>query len=33
MSFNCMTGKYAVFFPSDKVSEESLDEDGFMMID
>ena len=33
-SFNCMTGKYAVFFPSDKTSEEfSLDEDGFMLID
>ena len=28
-SFNCMTGKYSVFFPSDKTSEEfALDEDG-----
>ena len=34
ISYNCMTGKYAVFFPSDKTSEEfSIDEDGFMVID
>ena len=33
-SFNCMTGKYAVFFHSDKTSEEfALDEDRFMILD
>ena len=33
-SFNSMTGKYVVFFPSDKTTEEfCLDEDGFMVID
>ena len=31
-SFNCMTAKYAVYFPSDRKTEEfSLDEDGFII--
>ena len=34
VTFNCISGKYGVFFPSDNTSEEfSLNEEGFVIID
>ena len=34
VTFNCISGKYGVFFPSDNTSEEfSLNEEGFVIND
>ena len=33
-TYNCMTGKYGIFFPCDGVTEEfALNDDGFNIID